>query len=335
MFIKKQLKQFAKTNPIGKFILSIWYGWVKNRYYNDERLYNIPSKTFAGCSGVNMELFRQYVNFIEIEIFSYCNRRCAFCANSHIDRHSENIFMKPETYSKIIDELAQINYSGSIWYSRYNEPLADKIILERLREARDKLPNVKLNTFTNGDFVTTEYLDELAEAGMNSINIMRYPQIGKFSEEKQDEVLVNFANKLGLEYKVIDSQKLQLFHSKLKIFLLGTDLRLFVTNRAGSVDLFKKERGMQRRKIPCGFPFTNFYISYDGSVAPCCNVRHDVSEHRDMIMGNASEQSLYDIYANHKFSLLRYQMKDYGLHKIFPCSICDNYDFPLRPLAKK
>ena len=38
--------------------------------------------------------------FIEIEIFSYCNRKCWFCPNSFVDRRSENLIMPEEKIFK-------------------------------------------------------------------------------------------------------------------------------------------------------------------------------------------------------------------------------------------
>jgi len=299
-----------------------------NKNYDDDRLYNIPSKTFTD-KNVNMELFRQYVNFVEIEVFSYCNRKCSFCQNSYIDRHSQNIFMPSATFSKIIDELAMVEYSGKLSFHRFNEPLADRVILDRVREARKKLPNAFFKMHTNGDFVTREYLDELADAGLNYLPIMRYPSPNdEFSVEKQKNIMIELAEKLDLKYNFIDSVRMQILHSKMNIEVRGDDLKKF-SNRAGSVDLFKDERGIRLRKEPCRAPFTDLYFCYDGSVVPCCNIRHDVPEHKDMIMGNASEQSIFDIYAGFKMALLRYQLKDENTAKIFPCSVCDYYNYPL------
>jgi len=201
------------------------------KYYDDERLYNTPSKTFAGYNSINMELFGQYVNFVEIEVFC------------------KNIFMQPETYSKIIDELMNVSFSGSICINTNNEPLVDNVILERLQEAKEKLPEATLNTFANVNFVTKEYPNE-------------------------------FVNETF-------------------------------------------------RETPCSSPFTNIYIGYDGSVTPCRHVRHDIPQNKDMVMGNVNEQLLYDIYAGYKFSQLRYQMRDHGLNKVFPCSICNDYYYPM------
>ena len=48
--------------------------------------------------------------------------------------------MDEAVYLKILEDLASINYKGVITYSRYNEPLADKIILKRIQQARDMVP---------------------------------------------------------------------------------------------------------------------------------------------------------------------------------------------------
>ena len=40
-------------------------------------------------------IFQRAVRMVEIEVFSYCNRRCWFCPNATIDRISKNIYMPP------------------------------------------------------------------------------------------------------------------------------------------------------------------------------------------------------------------------------------------------
>jgi MoaA/NifB/PqqE/SkfB family radical SAM enzyme len=287
-------------------------GWRK--FLNDDRLYS------SLRNGDKKDLFRKYIRHVEIEVFSFCNRRCPFCANSYIDRHSGNTLMPPETYSKVIDALAEIDYAGKIWYSRYNEPLSDRVILDRIREARSKLHKATLNTFTNGDYVTRDYLEELAKAGLNHIRIMRYPPTSEeYSEEKSWETLFGFAKKLDLPFQKEWGVSLHLEHPTMDIHILGADLKTFVRNRAGSV----KTSCSANRTSPCFSPFTNIYIDYNGSVVPCCNVRSDVPEHNEMVMGNVNEQSIFDIFANFRYSLLRYQMRDFGV-KVYPCRVCDN-----------
>ena len=34
----------------------------------------------------NKDLFKKHLKLIEIEVFSFCNRKCWYCPNSYIDR---------------------------------------------------------------------------------------------------------------------------------------------------------------------------------------------------------------------------------------------------------
>jgi biotin synthase-like enzyme len=89
---------------------------------------------------------------IEIEIHSYCNRKCEWCPNSIYDRNFYQE-MEDNIFSKIIDELRDIDYKGLIFFTRYNEPLINKDYLNRrIREVRNKLPDNKIGVNTNGDF---------------------------------------------------------------------------------------------------------------------------------------------------------------------------------------
>ena len=296
------------------------------KYYDDKRLYTSLSKISPNSNDFKMKVFGQHVSWVGIGTHSFCNRKCVFCQNSYIDRHSTTIYMPEQIYSKIINELALINYKGLICYSGYNEPLAHRVILDRLREARKKLPAATLFTSTNGDFVTREYLDELANAGMNRMRIMRYPFPDiEYSSDKQMRILIEFTHKLNLKYEIVNSSRLRLLHPKLQIELISEDLKKMINNRAGSVDFEINQRGIAYRKEPCRAPFTECYVRFDGSVNPCCATRPDVVEHKDMIMGNVNNETLFDIYTSFKWALLRYQMKDYGEQKVFPCSVCNDY----------
>ena len=68
----------------------------------------------------NKTIFKKNLKMIEIETFSYCNRKCWFCPNSFIDRISDNKIMPEDVYLDLIDQLAEVDYSGEITYSRYN-----------------------------------------------------------------------------------------------------------------------------------------------------------------------------------------------------------------------
>ncbi|HSQ98148.1 MAG TPA: SPASM domain-containing protein [Rickettsiales bacterium] len=261
--------------------------------------------------------------FVEIETFSFCNRQCWFCPNSFIDRHTHNNFMSEGMYLKIINDLAKINYSGYIAYSRYNEPLSDKIILERIRQAKDKLPNAFLFTHTNGDYLTRKYLDELSSSGLKLLKIQCYlTENEKFDVENVILPKINkMAKKLNLEYEILfnkqDFFRIKYKYDKMIVFQEAIDFNKNGVNRG---DFVKKIKGIDRKE-PCFSPFFRMYIDFDASVMPCCNVRHDIPTHKHLIMGNITHNNIFEIFTGTKFSDFRKYVEKYG-EKIKPCNSC-------------
>ena len=58
-------------------------------------------------------LFVEYVELVEIENHSFCNRICWFCPNVFIDRRSVNHLMTDTLLDKIFSELGAIDYRGT------------------------------------------------------------------------------------------------------------------------------------------------------------------------------------------------------------------------------
>src|SRR5947207_599758 len=76
------------------------------------------------------DLFKLSVKFVEIETFTYCNRKCWFCPNATIPARQDkagNRYMDEDLYLRILRDLGSIEYDGQIQFGRYNEPLADRI----------------------------------------------------------------------------------------------------------------------------------------------------------------------------------------------------------------
>jgi MoaA/NifB/PqqE/SkfB family radical SAM enzyme len=143
-----------------------------------KKIANKTIKLFRGDNTpilTNKEIFKQNLKLIEIETFSYCNRKCWFCPNSFIDRISDNKIMPEKTYIDLIDQLAEIDYSGELTYSRYNEPTSKRdLFIRRIEQARERLPNAVLRTNTNGDYMSRDYIEQLADVGFNQLWIQQY-----------------------------------------------------------------------------------------------------------------------------------------------------------------
>ena len=224
----------------------------------------------------------EQIRLIEIELFSYCNRTCSFCPNSFIDRKSTNKIMDIDIFESLINELSELNYSNYISFSRYNEPLSHRDILEdRIKYIRKILPKVTIVANTNGDY-SWENID------IDELTVMDY------DNNKNRENLGTFFNKANP--KIVRKMK------------LGK-----INNRAGALDI----KGNFVRNVPCYEPKYFVGIDYTGDVVPCCNIRHDVSIHKPYILGNLNDISLSNILMSIKANKFREDVSN----KIFP-KIC-------------
>jgi MoaA/NifB/PqqE/SkfB family radical SAM enzyme len=251
-----------------------------------------------------MRLFQQSVSMVEVEVFSYCNRRCWFCPNSTSDRISSNILMPPALYSGILQQLALIDYDKTISYSRFNEPLADRIILDRIREAHRILPRAHLHTNTNGDYLSCAYLDELYTAGLRSLNIQVYLQNeDRYDHSQIESKMQLIIKKLGFpSARTIDKPdewlESRLTFRDMQVRLYGRNFAINGCSRGNSLDI----RRDYVRTHPCISPFCHVYIDYNGKMMPCCNLRSDLPEHAQYVTHDLAQD--LDIFAAYSQSPL-------------------------------
>lgn len=270
------------------------------------------------------KLFRNSVIAVEIEVFSFCNRKCWFCPNSYIDRFSTNHYMDESLYLKILKDLQSIGYGGAISYSRYNEPLADKIILERIEQAREILPNSNLHTNTNGDFLNHDYISDLYESGLNSLNIQMYlTKDEEFTDSIISKKVAATAERINLPYKIVNSIPNEWYeiHFEFKDMIIRSYARNFKVNGCNRAGLIEVNDQPYVRTSPCESVFNHVYIDYNGSVMPCCNMRSDSEEHQKFILGNLKTSNIFEIYTNKKSAFLRDNLFDVS-PKISPCDSC-------------
>ena len=90
---------------------------------------------------------------VEISESGTCNRKCSFCPRSDPNYLDIKEFIKPALHEKLHRELAELNFSGTVRYSGFVEPLVDKNIYNLLRKARSINKKVNLVMITNGDIL--------------------------------------------------------------------------------------------------------------------------------------------------------------------------------------
>ena len=77
---------------------------------------------------------------VAIEVSSYCNRKCSYCPVSKEEEKIPKEFMEMDLFKKIIRQLQDMNFKGSIMYHFYNEPLLDERLPEFISYVTTNLP---------------------------------------------------------------------------------------------------------------------------------------------------------------------------------------------------
>ena len=175
------------------------------------------------------------------------------------------------------------------------------------------MPNAKLRTNTNGDYVTKEYIENLRDCGLNELFIQQYLANDEFYDHKKiKSKMLKKMEFLGLDYSVIsdiDNHRIEydIKISGIKVHLRARNFSIEGTARTKKV-LISNSKYV--RTQPCKQPFNNMYIDYNGSVVVCCNSRSDIPEHENSVMGNIKDKKLWDIYSSSRYDYWREHLKD-------------------------
>ena len=111
-------------------------------------------------------------SIIEFNLHGSCNRRCAFCPRVDEElwpNKDEEFDLK--LFTKIINELKEIDYSGRISFSGFSEPTMHSNLPEILSIASKNLPNSFPEIITNGDYLNSKKLIEFFDNGLKFIYV--------------------------------------------------------------------------------------------------------------------------------------------------------------------
>ena len=272
-------------------------------------------------------LFKSSVHFVEFETFSYCNRKCWFCANSFIDRKSANVHLSEEVFAKILRDLGAIGYAGTVNLSNYNEPLSDRAIVEHIARVRRAAPAATISVYSNGDYVNAGYLAELRDAGLDEIYLSIHTGDREdLNDAKVERRIATLSHKIGAavefsKYEPGVQYKARVKFRGMRIQMYEPNMRTLGSNMGELIPGLQQD---YRRTSPCLEPFTHFTVNYNGQVVPCCRIRSDAAEHEDYVICDLHEvDTIFDAYAHARLVEWRHSLARFG-DKASPCGTCDN-----------
>lgn len=276
-------------------------------------------------------LFVQTVTNIEIEIGSYCNRRCGFCPNSFIDRISERRLMDDALFDGIILQLGAMGWRGTIRFHRYNEPLADRdYLLRRLDTCHALAPCASVLLQTNGDYLDRSYLEAIYDAGCRTIFCTAYLKEGvPYDHAEAFATVEGRLRRLEVPFEWVTSQPGQQVIARasfkdMEFVMRSVNLQDNHSNRGGSLTT---DLDVVRTQ-PCLRPFDEMQIECDGTLMPCCELRSDYMGHQPYTVGRLRPgDSLVAAWSSAPYVAWRNAMFSFE-PKRQPCTTCKNPSLP-------
>lgn len=243
------------------------------------------------------EVFKYCISEIRLELSAFCNRSCSYCPVSFLERKDKSAKMPWEVIQRVIDNLAEIEYSGSVYFCMYNEPLYDRsFLLAVLEMVNEKLPNCTVNLISNGDYLTAEYFQELSKYKIDEFTISVHYE-GIWNRDTQLERMKEVLRRIGLpmQGELAEHNRRMIYYvdsslyasSRLRLFQMRSeDFTIHGLDRSGSLNT-----GIHRIKNfdHCHLVMKMMNIAYNGRIVPCCNACADVPNVKKWTYGTLQE----------------------------------------------
>ncbi len=217
---------------------------------------------------------------IEIEINHECNRACGYCPNSILERKNKGR-MSVELFTRIMEQLREIDFQGRVSYHFYNEPMLSPDLDRFVAMTRAYLPASVIELYTNGTLLTEPRLRELLALGVSKFTVTRHRGAQEYA----------FAD----VYARLDSRARE--HVR---FLDYTDLDL--TSRGGLLKVGRRVR--EPMDLPCLIPSLLAVVTVNGNVLPCYEDFEELN-----VMGNLRENTLTEIWNSPSYARFREDLR--------------------------
>jgi radical SAM protein with 4Fe4S-binding SPASM domain len=287
---------------------------------------------------MSIKIRRVFPRRVAIENTTACNARCVFCPREKLTRKIET--MDLETFRRLLDDAVEAG-ATRISLHNFGEPLLDKALPDKVAYAKSR--GVEETFFvTNAALLTRELAEELIRAGLDRIKI----SFNGASREQYEALHV------GLDFDTVVRNIRDLFHVKKRlgrgrprIILrhVGTPLSYlrFLKLWAGALGQCSLLPGrfhnyttgrnynpVSKARAPeflrsCRYLKRSVvYVLVNGDVVPCCYDFNGM-----LVMGNALEENLAEIWNGEQFQAFRRAHRDHQFEKYPVCAACDKLNY--------
>lgn len=289
---------------------------------------------------------------LQLAVASVCNFRCNYCPCSRPDLLKKNGVKKGvmdfELYKKVIDDLAEFPQTIKILrLVKEGEPLLNKRFVDMVSYAKEKQPEVKIDTTTNAILLTPKLSDAIISVGLDKIfislqgiNAQAFKKIAHvdidfdkllenviyFCENRQNCRVYIKVPDVGLNkeekeqfFEMFDKYADELFVEH--IIPTWPDFDISHVKKDDGVGLFGNQVEDKWINV-CPIIFYNLNVDFDGSIPPC-----QLDWAHKTVLGNVKNKSLFNVWNGKVFNDLRrlHLRNERHLHPL--CGKCEALQF--------
>lgn len=251
-------------------------------YYQDRLLENYNN---LGLS-LEQNPFK-FTNRVSIELSNICNYATIHTKCPLNKSIKEKNILPLKIVEKVLDELALYNFSGTISFHTYNEPLMDPRLFYIISLAKEKCPKCKIYILSNGFYFNQTIANDLISVGADRIDITAY------SKSEYERLL---KIKISKPYSIFYSPKVE-----------DLDDRLEIYNDCSEKQCSNK---------PCYNVLNDIIITCDGKIDICC-----FDWKRMYVFGDLEKQSVKQIVNEKEFKNTFFDLA-HGKRKSTMCINC-------------
>lgn len=272
---------------------------------------------------------------IYIETTNLCNAKCIMCPHENMTRKKG--FMSKKIFEKIIEDCKEVDLrEGQVFLHKEGEPLLDPFIIDRIRYAKDNLPEVKeIGINTNAMLLNEEISRNLIKSGLDTI----YFSVDGASPETYNKIRINLdyntvedniktffkiKEEMGSNIKVImqmlvyedNKDEIDKFKELWKDKASEFYIKVMHSYLDGGMSTITEKLSVEQIKI-CKDPFEIIVLFCDGSAGMCC-WDYDNFIH----IGNVMDNTIMELFNNEVFTKIRRLHNEKKCNELEPCNRC-------------
>jgi len=287
---------------------------------------------------------------IFLDLTSFCNHKCVFCANPHLKKKAT---MKPDMVERVLREAYDCGVRDLGLYAT-GESFLVKSLADYIKMAKD-IGYEYLFITTNGALATPERAKKVLDAGLDSIKFSI--SAGKRETYKKiqgkddfDKVLANlrwiseYRKTSGLSYRIYvtmvytdtTKEEVEILRDQVIPYIDEWDPHplnnqcgnKFDNNELGEIKS-DDPRGRGNRKV-CFQPFKGFSITPEGYISACV-----LDYSKDLIVADLNKTTLKEAWTNEIYKEFRRRHLAQDLKGLICQNCMHNTDEPVTPLMPK